>query len=113
MGFSSLFSPLNKLPCSRLRFSLVLALTLSSCLAVQAVAQSSKSKAAPQAEADQLQQHYDAARTFSIGGDQQHAAIEYKAFLSEALRRTANVRTHQGNVSEADALFKAAIAIAP
>src|SRR5579863_1633539 len=79
-----------------------------------AVAQTAKPRPpAPAAEPDQLEQHYDAARTFAIGGDQEHAAAEYKAFLAEALRRTANARTHQGDLGTAEALFKDAIAIAP
>jgi tetratricopeptide (TPR) repeat protein len=77
------------------------------------LAQSAKPKPSAPAEQDVLQQHYDAARTFAIGGDQQHAAAEYKAFLAEALRRTANARTHQGDLTAADALFKDALAIAP
>jgi tetratricopeptide (TPR) repeat protein len=78
------------------------------------IAQTAKPKPrAPAAEPDQLEQHYDAARTFAIGGDQEHAAAEYKAFLAEALRRTANARTHQGDLATADALFKDALAIDP
>ena len=78
-----------------------------------AAAQTPKLKpTAPAAEPDQLEQHYDAARTFAIGGDQEHAAAEYKAFLAEALRRTANARTHQGQLAAADALFKDALAVA-
>ena len=80
-----------------------------------AFAQTTKPKpSAPhQALPDMLQRHYDAARTFAVGGDQEHAALEYKAFLAEALRRTANARTHQGKAAEAEALFKDALAIAP
>ena len=62
---------------------------------------------------DTLQQHYDAARTFGISGDQEHAAIEYKAFLAEALRRTANARAKEGKPSQAIDLFNDAVAIAP
>lgn len=80
----------------------------------QAAAQTAKPKpTAPAAEPDQLEQHYDAARTFAIGGDHEHAAAEYKAFLAEALRRTANARTHQGDLATADTLFKDALAVAP
>src|SRR5438309_11839965 len=45
---------------------------------------------AKQGKPDSLQQHFDAARTFEIGGDQEHAAAEYKAFLGKALRGVAN-----------------------
>src|SRR5580704_4185804 len=50
---------------------------------------------------DTMQQHYDAARTFGLTGDQEHASTEYKAFLAEALRRTANARAHQGDFKAA------------
>ena len=77
-------------------------------------AASAKPKPAPQAAPpDTLQQHYDAARTFAISGDQANAAIEYKAYLAEALRRTANARTHQGNYAAASTLFQDAIAADP
>jgi len=101
---------------SRLGLSCVFALTavLSVCPG-PAGAQTSKPKpsATKAAPPDPLQQHYDAARTFAVGGDQKHAAEEYKAYLAEALRRTANARTHEGQVSAADALFKDAIAVSP
>jgi tetratricopeptide (TPR) repeat protein len=78
-------------------------------------AQTAKPKpAAPQpTPPDLLQQHYDAARTFAVGGDQAHASVEYKAFLAEALRRIANARTNQGSLAAADILFKDALAVAP
>src|SRR5947208_17190004 len=50
----------------------------------------SQKSSARQAKPDSLQQHFDAARTFEIGGDQEHAAAEYKAFLGEALTSVAN-----------------------
>lgn len=65
------------------------------------------------AEPDTLLQHYDAARTFGLSGDQQHAIVEYRAFLAGALRRTANARSKEGKTSEAIGLFKEALAIAP
>jgi tetratricopeptide (TPR) repeat protein len=82
------------------------------CPAVAQTAQP-KHSAPQQPPPDVLRQHYDAARTFSIGGDQKHAAVEYRAFLAEALRQTANVRTHEGKVAEAESLFKDALIIAP
>ena len=112
MAFRSLFSHVRKIPTSRFRRHCFSAFLLLLRLSVELTAQNAKSKPAP-AEADQLQQHYDAARTFSIGGDQAHAAIEYKAFLAEALRRTANARTHQGDSAIAASLFQEAIAAAP
>jgi tetratricopeptide (TPR) repeat protein len=116
MGPSSSLASLSKTPHSPFRLDRVLALaTLFAFFLSAAAAQSAKPKPAAPKEAppDRLQQHYDAARTFAVGGDQEHAAIEYKAFLAEALRRTANARTHQGDRATADELFKDAIAIAP
>ena len=62
---------------------------------------------------DTIQQHYDAARTFGLSGDPVHASIEYKVFLAEALRRTANARAKEGKTPEAIGLFKDAVAIEP
>ncbi len=62
---------------------------------------------------DTLQQHYDAARTFGVSGDQERASVEYRAFLGEALRRMANARAHEGNPKEAIQFFKDAVAVAP
>jgi len=69
-------------------------------------------KVAP-AHEDTLQQHYDAARTFQLGGDQEHAAAEYKTFLAEAIRRSAIARTKAGESREAAALFEEALLLAP
>src|SRR5260370_19213434 len=60
-----------------------------------------------------MQQHYQAARTFAVGGDSERAATEYKAFLSEALRQMANVRANARNFTSAVQLFEEAIQIAP
>jgi len=65
----------------------------------------------PRTTPDALQQHFDKARTFSIGGDQEHAVTEYKAFLVEALRRTANALAHENKLPEAIQLFKEAIVL--
>jgi tetratricopeptide (TPR) repeat protein len=62
---------------------------------------------------DALQRHYDAARTFGLSGDQEHAAIEYKAFLAEALRRMGNARAKEGDGAGAIEMFKDAVAVAP
>jgi len=69
-------------------------------------------KVAPAPE-DRLQQHYDAARTFQLGGDQEHAAAEYKAVLAEAIRRSAIARTNAGESEEAAALFDEVLRLAP
>ncbi len=62
---------------------------------------------------DTMQQHYDAARTYGLTGDQEQASAEYKAFLAEALRRTANARSHQGDFKTATQLFQDALELAP
>src|SRR5437763_12744396 len=56
-----------------------------------------------------LQQHYDAARTFQLSGDQEHAAAEYKAFVSGALDTCANADAQAGQFSEAADLFEGAL----
>ena len=64
----------------------------------------------PQAKSsDPLQQHYSAAATFLSHGDQEHAALEYRAFLSEALHRTANAKAQIAEGSRATELFTQAL----
>ena len=62
---------------------------------------------------ENLQQHYDAGRTFQLTGDQERAASEYKVFLSEALRQIANVRAHAENLDEAEKLFSESVMLNP
>jgi tetratricopeptide (TPR) repeat protein len=62
---------------------------------------------------ESFQQHYDAARTFQLSGDQEHAATEYKAFLADALRLVADANLGVGNLAEADKLFAEAFSLAP
>jgi tetratricopeptide (TPR) repeat protein len=62
---------------------------------------------------DSLLRHYQAARTFSVVGDSEHASAEYRAFLGEALRKMANARVNEGNLAAATSLFDEAIAVAP
>jgi tetratricopeptide (TPR) repeat protein len=62
---------------------------------------------------DQLNQHYQAARTFSVVGDTDHAAAEYRAFLGEALHRMANGRISEGNYAAGYQLFDEAIGVVP
>ena len=68
-------------------------------------AQKSPAKAKP----DSLQQHFDAARTFEMGGDQEHAAAEYKAFLGEALRGVANAHAYANQFDLAAKFFDEAL----
>src|SRR5882724_246573 len=72
-------------------------------------AQKSPAKAKP----DSLQQHFDEARTFEIGGDQEHAAAEYKAFLGEALRAVANAQAQLNQFDSAAKLFDEALGLNP
>src|SRR4051812_2449670 len=60
-----------------------------------------------------LQQHYDAARTYQISGDNQHASTEYETFLSLALRQCARARAVSDDLSEANGLFNQAIKLTP
>lgn len=60
-----------------------------------------------------LQQHYDAARTFQISGDQKQAAGEYKAFLAEALRQIGNANTNAEKFEDAAKLFTEALILTP
>jgi len=62
---------------------------------------------------DSLDRHYQAARTFSMAGDSDHAAAEFRAFLAEALRRMANARVNEGNLALPASLFEQAIALTP
>ena len=73
-------------------------------------AQSPRPAAPRSAKPDNLQQHYDAARTFQIGGDQEKAVSEYKVFIAEALRRIGNARSRAKDFDHAAEAFDQAIA---
>lgn len=60
-------------------------------------------------QSDPLHQHYAAAGAFLTRGDQQHAADEYKAFLSEALHRAANAEAQISELPKASDLFSHAM----
>jgi tetratricopeptide (TPR) repeat protein len=62
---------------------------------------------------DPLDQTYQAARTFSVAGNSDRAAAEYRAFMAEALRRLANLRSNESQYPSARALFDEAITISP
>jgi tetratricopeptide (TPR) repeat protein len=66
-----------------------------------------------QAAHNDLQQHYDAGRTFQLSGDQEHAAEEYRAFLAQALRQIGNARMQAQQFEAADKMFKAALTALP
>src|SRR5882724_3670140 len=68
---------------------------------------------APPAAPENFQQHYDAARTFQISGDQERAAAEYGLFLSGALRSSAKASVELGETERAVSLFEQARKISP
>ena len=71
-------------------------------LAVPAMAGQASAKAdGTKSAGESLQQRYDAARTFQISGDPEHAAAEYKAFLAEALRRIGDATINDAQSSDA------------
>lgn len=84
---------------------------LLSCvlLAIPGYAQAPAKSAPP----DPLQQHYDAARTFELGGDHDRAAGEYKLFLAGALLRVANAHASAGDLEKANVYLEEALASAP
>jgi tetratricopeptide (TPR) repeat protein len=59
-----------------------------------------------QSAPDPLTQHYEAARTALRRGDQSQAALEYRAFLAEAIHRAANARAQAGDVTAAARAFE-------
>jgi tetratricopeptide (TPR) repeat protein len=62
---------------------------------------------------DSLNQHYQAARTFSVVGDTEHASAEYRTFVGEALHRMANAHIQEGNYAAGYRLFDEAVGAAP
>src|ERR1700739_2893403 len=81
---------------------------------VFAVAKQNQAKQGSKESAhDSLQEHYDAARTFQLTGDQEQAATEYKIFLAEALRQIADARTRAGEFDFAAKLFSEALVLTP
>src|SRR4051794_23787752 len=67
----------------------------------------------PQTNVVSPRQHYDAARTFQLAGDQEKAAAEYRAFLADALRGAANAQAHVAQFEQATNLFEEALRLAP
>jgi len=62
-----------------------------------------------QAVPDPMTQHYKAAQDSLRAGDQDRAAIEYQAFMGEALHRVANARALSGHPDEASRTFEEAM----
>jgi len=83
------------------------------CLALLLIHADAQPKASPSAknepsQQERLQQHYDAARTHQLNGDQEHAAAEYRSFLAGALCSVATFRASTGDFVAAADLFEQA-----
>jgi tetratricopeptide (TPR) repeat protein len=76
-------------------------------------AQTKPSAKRPVPPVDNLQQHYDAARTYGLSGDTQRSKAEYQAFLAEALRRIGNGWASAGDVKVASDCLDESLSIAP
>jgi len=87
------------------RSVLAFVLLTSVCLAAQATQSSVRDS--------ELQKHYEAAQSTQSAGDLDQAAVEYKAFLSEALHRIADRRAQAGDFTKACEFFEQALALAP
>jgi len=96
------------------RSSYAASLFLCFVLMTTAVAdQNSTKPAATKSAQEKLQEHYDAARTFQLSGDQERAAAEYKVFLADALRLIGDANSQAGKFDDADKLLAEALALAP
>jgi tetratricopeptide (TPR) repeat protein len=105
-------------PVSPRRSAFLLVFFLASLLAflspsIPCFAQVPRTRAAKPTGQDNFQQHYDAARTFQISGDEVHAAAEYRAFLVGALRTSAKASVGLGQLDRAAALFEDALRLSP
>jgi tetratricopeptide (TPR) repeat protein len=105
-------------PVSLRRPALLLVFFLASLLvflslSILCVAQVARTRAAKPTSQDNFQQHYDAARTFQISGDEGRAAAEYRAFLVGALRTSAKASVGLGQLDRAAALFEDALRLSP
>ena len=102
---------------SRLRrsFLLFVLLPLSAPCLAQIVPHTppTKTQVAKPVAQDAFQQHYDAARTFQLSGDQDRAAAEYRAFLVGALRTSAKASVGLAQPDRAAALFEQALHLSP
>jgi tetratricopeptide (TPR) repeat protein len=59
---------------------------------------------------DSLSEHYAAAQNSLRSGDQERAAVEYRAFLGEAIHRVANAKARRGDLGAAAQSFDEALA---
>ena len=95
-----------------------LCIGLLACLLVAANSNAQKLKPSAQKsdthqQEEAFQQHFEAARSYQSAGDQEQAAKEYKAFLTQALRRAAELHAHSGEYQEAGKLFEAGMMLPP
>jgi tetratricopeptide (TPR) repeat protein len=93
--------------------SLLASLLVFLSLSIFCIAQVPRARASKPTGQDNFQQHYDAARTFQISGDEVHAAAEYRAFLVGALRTSAKASVGLGQLDRATALFEDAQRLSP
>jgi tetratricopeptide (TPR) repeat protein len=98
------------LASSACAFFLLTFFSLASVCYAQTAPRAQNAKPKPQ---DNFQQHYDAARTFQLSGDQERAAAEYNAFLAGALRTSAKATVALGELDHAAGLFEQALLVAP
>src|SRR5207302_116465 len=96
------------------RFLCFLSVILILLPAVPAMAGQASAKAGGvKSVRESLLQRYDAARTFQISGDQDRAAVEYKALLAEVLRQIGDTEMNDGKFEDADKLLTEAVTLAP
>jgi len=81
-------------------------------LSTKSLAQVSDAASSDQQQ-DALKLHYEAAGRYARAGDQDHATLEYKAFLAEGLHRIANGEASAGAFATAVGQFDEALSLAP
>ena len=95
-------------------FAFVSAFALLICISeVPAFAEKNASNRPAGTPQPNVLEHYDAARTFQLSGEQVRAAGEYKTFLANALRLIADANSQMGKSDEAEKEFAEALALAP
>ena len=104
-------SALIPVPARRPFLNPVLSSITVAVLVVSTAAGQAKHTEEPSKE--NLQRHYDAARTFQISGDQESATTEYKTFLVYALGQIAVANVKLGKLDESDNLLAEALNLAP
>lgn len=72
-----------------------------------------KQPASAEASPSNLQQHYDSAQHLQQAGKTDQAAVEYRAFIAEAVGELASGYASAGNYKRADELFDESLAMSP